>query len=113
LREIALSGRQFTWANRRDTPTYEKLDRILASVEFEEKYPLTSVRALTRIGSDHTPLFVDFGEAAHIWKNVWFSFELSWLKTDGFDDLVKNEWHSTNHGASPIERWQGKIRHLR
>ena len=35
LREIVLSGRQFTLANRRDTPTYEKLDRILASVEWE------------------------------------------------------------------------------
>jgi hypothetical protein len=33
LREIALSGRQYTWANRRDNPTYEKLDRTLASVE--------------------------------------------------------------------------------
>jgi exonuclease III len=35
LRELSLSGRQYTWANRRDTPTYEKLDRILASVEWE------------------------------------------------------------------------------
>jgi exonuclease III len=33
LREIALSGRQFTWASRRTTPTYEKLDRVLASVD--------------------------------------------------------------------------------
>jgi hypothetical protein len=33
LREIVLSGRHFTWANRRETPTYEKLDRVLASVE--------------------------------------------------------------------------------
>jgi hypothetical protein len=56
LREIALSGRQFTWANRRDTPTFEKLDRVLASIEWEQKYPLVSVRALTRSGSDHTPL---------------------------------------------------------
>jgi exonuclease III len=35
LKEIALTGRQFTWANRREVPTYEKLDRILASVEWE------------------------------------------------------------------------------
>ena len=33
LREIVPSGRQYTWANCRDSPTYEKLDRILASVE--------------------------------------------------------------------------------
>jgi hypothetical protein len=31
LREIEFSGRQFTWANYLETPTYEKLDRILVS----------------------------------------------------------------------------------
>jgi hypothetical protein len=35
LREIVLSGRQFTWANRRAIPTYEKLDRVLARMEWE------------------------------------------------------------------------------
>ena len=52
LREIALSGRQFTWANRREIPTFEKLDRFLLSVEWEQKFPLVSVHALTRSGSD-------------------------------------------------------------
>jgi hypothetical protein len=33
MREIALSGMQFTWDSRREIPTYEKLDRVLASVE--------------------------------------------------------------------------------
>jgi hypothetical protein len=52
LREIALSGRLFTWASRRETPTYEKLDRVLASVEREQKFPLVTVQALNRSGSD-------------------------------------------------------------
>ena len=50
LREIDLSGRQFTWDNRRDTPTFEKLDRVLTSVEWEQKFPLVTVRTLTRTG---------------------------------------------------------------
>ena len=37
LREIELSGRKFTWANALPNPTYEKLDRVLASVEWEHK----------------------------------------------------------------------------
>jgi hypothetical protein len=36
LREIALSGRQYTWASRREVPTYEKLDRVLANVEWKK-----------------------------------------------------------------------------
>ena len=33
LREIDLTGRQYTWANNLPNPTYEKLDRVLTSVE--------------------------------------------------------------------------------
>ena len=43
LREIELSGRKFTWANAMPNPTFEKLDRILASVEWEQKFPFVTV----------------------------------------------------------------------
>jgi hypothetical protein len=91
LREIVLSGRQFTWANRRETPTYEKLDRFLASVEWEQKFPLVSIRALTRSGSDHTPLLLDSGDQAFLGNKANFSFEFAWLKHEGFYDLVERE----------------------
>jgi Asp-tRNA(Asn)/Glu-tRNA(Gln) amidotransferase C subunit len=113
LRELALSGRQFTWANRKVNPTYEKLDRILASVSWEQKFPLVSVRALTRAGSDHPPLLIDSGEQAHRGNKSIFSFELSWLRKEGFYDMVAREWASISRGNTPMEVWQNKIRHLR
>jgi hypothetical protein len=61
LREIDLSGRQFTWANPMVNPTYEKLDRFLMTIEWEFKYPLVSVQALDKGVSDHTPLLLDTG----------------------------------------------------
>jgi hypothetical protein len=79
----------------------------------EQKFPLLSVQALTRSGSDHTPLLLDFGSPAHGGKNSTFSFEISWLKQEGFIDMVKNEWLSILNDPSPIETWQKKIRHLR
>ena len=48
LREIELSGRKFTWANALPNPTFEKLDRVLASVEWEQKFPFVTVQALSR-----------------------------------------------------------------
>ena len=113
LREIELSGRQYTWASRRDTPTYEKLDRVLASVDWEQKFPLVSVRALPHEGSDHTPLILESGEQAHLGNKTYFSFELSWLRQEGFVDMIKNEWQSISHGSSSMERWQNKLRHVR
>jgi hypothetical protein len=85
----------------------------LASVEWEQKFPLVSVRALTRSGSDHTPLIIDSGDQAYKGNKVNFSFELSWLKIEGFFQIVAQEWASISVGSNSMERWQNKIRHLR
>ena len=113
LREIELSGQKFTWANTLQNLTYEKLDRVLASVEWEQKFPLVTVQALSRGISDHTPLLVDSGEATHVGNKNTFSFELAWFEREGFLDLIAKEWAKDAGGRSPIERWQNKIRNLR
>jgi hypothetical protein len=56
---------------------------------------------------------LDFGSPAHGGKNSTFSFKLSWLRQDGFIDMVKNEWQSIHNEPTLIETWQKKIRHLR
>jgi exonuclease III len=113
LREIALSGRQYTWANRRESPTFEKLDRVLASVAWEQKFPLVTVRALTRTGSDHAPILIDSGIKAHLGNRPRFSFELHWLRHDGFYDMIVREWQSVTTGSAPMDRWLNKLRHIR
>jgi hypothetical protein len=78
---------------------------VLASVEWENKFPLVLVRALARTGSDHTPLLIDSGEQAHVGNKSIFSFESSWLGQDGFLDMVKKEWLLVPNGASPMDNW--------
>ena len=58
-------------------------------------------------------LLLDSGAHAHIGNKSHFSFELSWMRHDGFDEIVRREWMSIHSGNSPVERWQNKIRHLR
>lgn len=43
MREIVLSGRQFTSNNNLPCPTYENLNSPLASVEWEQKFPLVII----------------------------------------------------------------------
>jgi hypothetical protein len=100
LREIELSGRKFTWANTLPNPTYEKLDRVLTSVDWEQKFPLVMVQALSRAISDHTPLLVDSGEAIHVGNKNIFSFELAWFEREGFLDLLAREWAKDSGGRS-------------
>ena len=73
LRELDLSGRQFTWANSLDTPTFERLDRVLVSTDWEQEFPLAVVQALTRDISDHTPLLLDCGTSTTQGNNVLFN----------------------------------------
>jgi hypothetical protein len=63
LRELEMSSRRYTWANSLPNPTYEKLDIILMSTEWEKKIPLENVIALSRDTLDHTPLLLDTGRA--------------------------------------------------
>ena len=46
LREVHMTGRQFTWANSLPEPTYEKLDRVLMDTEWESKYPLVDRKSV-------------------------------------------------------------------
>ena len=108
-----MSGRKYTWANSLQTPTYEKLDRILMATEWEEKFPLSNVIALNRDISDHTPLLLNTRDSPSSATQHQFKFEPEWLLRDGFMDMVKEVWESVDQGPTPMETWQAKIRRLR
>jgi endonuclease/exonuclease/phosphatase family metal-dependent hydrolase len=59
LREIVMTDHQYTWAGPGDNPTFEKLDRVLVSTDWEIQCPLTSVEPGDRNISDHTPLVIN------------------------------------------------------
>lgn len=77
LREVSMTGRQFTWANNLPEPTYEKLDRVLMDTDWELKFPMVTVRALERIVgfSDHAPILLSTGLPRPP-NNRRFKFEL-------------------------------------
>ena len=112
LREIEMTGRKFTWANHLQNQTFEKLDRVLVCTDLEAIYPHTTVYALTREISDHTPLLLSTNNPSSAYQPQ-FKFELGWLLRDGFCEMVRDVWNSTLVDGSPIERWQAKIRRLR
>ncbi|KAE8775387.1 hypothetical protein D1007_52070 [Hordeum vulgare] len=56
LCEVDRVGDRFTWTNRQAYPTCSILGRVLISPEWELRCPLASLKATTRIVSDHVPL---------------------------------------------------------
>jgi hypothetical protein len=89
LKALEMSGRKFTSANSLPNPTFEKLDRILISIEWEQHFSLANVKALSRGISDHMPLLLDTSRAPSSGSQPLFKFELGWLLHDGFGDMVK------------------------
>jgi hypothetical protein len=108
-----MSGRKYIWANNLANQTFEKLDQILMTTEWEEKFPLSIVQALTWEISDHTPLLLNSGESSHMATQPMFKFELGWLLREGFTETVKDIWANTKGGRTPMEKWQCKICRLR
>jgi hypothetical protein len=64
------------YANNLEVPTFEKLDQILITTEWEEKNPLTTIQTLTRGVSDHTPLLLNSGESSCMATQPMFKFKL-------------------------------------
>jgi hypothetical protein len=71
------------------------LDRVFISPAWETRFPLVSLAAETRIGSDHTPLILNSGELL-LRRSPCFFFETSWLAVPGFKDMVKDLWDRLN-----------------
>jgi exonuclease III len=104
LMEIKMSGRRYTWANYNRVPTFERLDRVLASTEWEQKFPLVTVDALNREISDHTPLLLSTGDKINRASQPEFKFELSWFLQKDFFETVARVWRSVDHGSTPMKK---------
>jgi hypothetical protein len=82
--------------------------------EWENQYPMVSVRALERIEklSDHAPILLTTGNPRQVCKRP-FKFELGWLQRDGFHEMVKRVWERPVRGNNPMSRWNNKMRATR
>jgi hypothetical protein len=104
LREIHMSGGQYTWSNNHTDPTLEKLDRFFTSSSWEDLFPLVTVHKLVREVSDHNPLILDTLDIRV--KNREFRFEKRWINEENFLDRVKRSWDQQVFANNSLERLQ-------
>ncbi|KAE8821077.1 hypothetical protein D1007_00925 [Hordeum vulgare] len=98
LREIARVGARFTWTNKQVNPIRSVLDSVFVSPQWKLMFPLWSLKAVTSIGSDHTPLMLSSGHDAPP-RTRCFHFESFWLSQWGFIEMVQSRW--LDDDASP------------
>ncbi|WVZ79026.1 hypothetical protein U9M48_026654 [Paspalum notatum var. saurae] len=110
LQDVHLHGRAFTWSNERQNPTLVRLDRVLATLPWEERFPNAFLQALSSDASDHTPLLLQTNVC--FTRKPRFHFECFWPSLDGFGDALVRGWHDLEHAVGPYHRLDTKLRNL-
>jgi exonuclease III len=88
LMEVKLGNRKFTWANNQENLIMSNIDRVFCNTELDQIFPLASIRALPRMGSDHTPILWESGDG-NAPKPTLYRFEKWWLMRDEFKTLAR------------------------
>ena len=113
LREINMTGGCYTWSNKQDNPTLEKLDRVMMSFDWEDLYPLVSVHKMVKENSDHNPLLLDGGVApSRAPGNRCFKFDNAWLNNPDFLPTVAEIWSRPVYTNDPIDILNIKLKHF-
>ncbi|XP_059669248.1 uncharacterized protein LOC132314393 [Cornus florida] len=90
LVDLPIEGATYTWSNGRDPITLSRLDKILISGDWEDKFPDVVQAMLERVTSDHVHLVLDCGGLCS--QTFPFRFENMWLRSDDFQGKVSSWW---------------------
>ncbi|XP_075099497.1 uncharacterized protein LOC142176265 [Nicotiana tabacum] len=113
LFDLGFKGSIFTWWNGRaeEDCIFKRLDRCLANIEFQQKFPGIEVQHLSKTGSDHSPMFLKCDiETPPIKKH--FKFLNFFGEHTTFKDVVKENW-SADFSANPFILFNHKLKKLK
>ena len=89
--QYTLAIRDYTWRNNQDNPIFATIDRVFSATSWDSHFPLTTLCALPRVGSDHAPILLDSGMSSSN-PTKPFIFEKWWLDQPDFRPLVEKIW---------------------
>lgn len=94
LNDVPLRGYSYTWErNYGDDEWVEiRLDRVLVSNDFLQKFSETKLSNLEISTSDHSPIFLEPVVISHVNSARRFRFENSWLREPMCLQIVKETW---------------------
>nr|XP_009762621.1 PREDICTED: uncharacterized protein LOC104214623 [Nicotiana sylvestris] len=110
LFDLGFKGSVFTWWNGRAEEDYifKRLDRCLPNVEFQQIFTGIEVQHLSKIGSDHCPMYLKCDiETPPIKKP--FKLLNFWVEHATFKDVVKENW-TADFSANPYILFNHKLK---
>jgi len=104
---------KFTWMRNNAA---SRLDRMLISAEFMDKFPGSHAYCKERVLSDHYPIILAFYSAK--WGPTPFRSLDCWLKEPSFVQVFKNEWQQLvglpleqklKRMKAPLKKWNREV----
>lgn len=88
--DLGFKGSIYTWWNGRaeEDCIFKRLDRCFANIDFQQVWPALQITHLSKIGSDHSPIFISCNPNSIPFKKA-FRFFHFWIKHPTFKDVVK------------------------
>lgn len=111
LVELPLKGCKYTWTNKQANPLLERLDWFFTSNAWTTFHPFTSVHALSRDTSDHTPCCIKI--ATKVPRPQVFRFENYWLEHEQFQSIVYHGWQLETNLTDKALNINAKFKNLR
>nr|CAD1821691.1 unnamed protein product [Ananas comosus var. bracteatus] len=103
LINLPIMNKSYTWSNGRRSPTLERLDRALISQDWLLRFPRSTLKALLRPRSDHTPLVLSV--FTFVPTPSIFRFESFWLRYPTASEIVTSAWNSDVSTVEPVNRF--------
>ena len=111
LVDLQLQGGSFTWSGGLNNQSRARLDRFLVTSCWLDQFSRVVQRRLPRPTSDHFPVLLEGGGLRR--GPTPFRFENTWLKVDGFKDLIRTWWQGMVVRGSANFRLTAKLKELK
>lgn len=96
LVDLGFKGPTFTWNNRQDVSKaiFQRLDRVLSTMQWTQLFPMAYVNHLPRLHSDHAPILLRTQNKPLQPRN--FKIETWWFNHQGFHDACAISWQQSH-----------------
>ncbi|XP_031106146.1 uncharacterized protein LOC116010776 [Ipomoea triloba] len=97
LLDMGMRGNQFTWERGRGTESWveERLDRVVASIEWAELFEEAVVYNSYTLSSDHCAIFLELEFRPTRATKQKFKFETAWVQDEGCRAMIEASWQQT------------------
>ena len=97
LADIRSTGGIWTWNNKGIGPVRMLPDRVICNTEWIDMLPHFCYKYLNHSTSDHSPMILRLDEQPKSLPKI-FRYYNFWADSNGFEQLVKDNWGLTVHG---------------